>query len=119
MRHLDHERFDDGCNHTPGDTDDQDRTSLGYRPARTHVDELKRLLAARGLTLDLCWRWNRRCRDGVLTLHDAQGQTLFERQFERNTQRWVRSDETLQCVRTGSPRHRAVVAALEHVLGMQ
>jgi hypothetical protein len=89
------------------------------KPAALYVAELNRQLQARDLTLNLFWRWNGRCRDGVLCINDAQGQQVFEQQFGRNTQRWVRSDETLQRVRTGSPRHRAVVAALEHVLAMR
>jgi hypothetical protein len=93
-------------------------TLRGDRTAALCVTELNRQLAAKGLTLELFWRWNGRCRDGVLTLHYAQGQTLFERQFERNTQRWSHRDESLQRVRTHSPRHRAVVAALEYVLAM-
>jgi hypothetical protein len=94
-------------------------TLRGNKPAALYVADLNRQLDAKSLTFELFWRWNGRCRDGVLTLHDAQGQTLFERQFERNTQRWGRTDETLHRVRTGSPRHRAVVTALEHVLAMQ
>lgn len=113
-----HDPFDDCCYHVSGERDAQGRTFLGDRPARGHVDELKRELDAKGLSLDLFWRWNGRCRDGVLTLLDAKGQTVFARQFERNTQLWSRRDETLQRVRTGSPRHRAVIAALEHVHAM-
>jgi hypothetical protein len=119
MNHDYGDPFDDCCHHYVGERDDEGRTFLGYLPARAHVEELKRQLDARGLRLDICWRWNGRCRDGVLTLHDAQGRAVYARQFRRNTQLWSKRDETLQRVRSGSPRHNAVVAALEHVLEMR
>jgi hypothetical protein len=91
----------------------------GNKAAALYVAELHGQLEARNLTLDIYWRWSGRRRDGVLNIFDPERHVVFSYQFERNTQRWGRTDETLHRVRTGSPRHRAVVAALEHVLAMQ
>lgn len=40
----------------------------------------------------------------------------FSRQFERNTMLWTSGDIDLGRVRTGSPRHYAVLDALEFLL---
>ena len=64
---------------------------------------MNRQLAARDLTLDIYWRWSGRQRDGVLNVLDSERRAVFSYQFERNTQRCGRTDETPQRVRTGSP----------------
>ena len=84
-------------------------------PARVTVDEFLATLRARGLRYSLCWRWSGRGRAGVLAVIDDKGEQVFERVFERNTQSWGNSDMRIHRVRTGSPKHRAICAALARV----
>lgn len=80
-------------------------------PARVSADALKALLDMHNLSLDISWRWSGWNRSGVLRVIDDTG-VRFERQYRRATQLWGRGDETLERMRTGSPKHEAVMAAL-------
>lgn len=80
-------------------------------PARMSVDELKRLAADNALDLQLTWRWAGRSRHGVLTV-SKDGINLFSESFARSTRMWGSGDEKFELVRTGSPKHRAVMKAV-------
>lgn len=84
-------------------------------PARVTADKFLATLRERGLRYSLCWRWSGRSRAGVLAVVDERGKQVFERVFERSTQAWGNSDMRIHRVRTGSPKHRAICAALAHV----
>lgn len=79
--------------------------------ARIDVDNLLKLLNARGYTYQIHWRWAGWSRHAVLSILDSDGKQLVTVPYTRATQSWGRHDEQLGRVRTGSPKHQAVVAA--------
>lgn len=81
-------------------------------PARMSVDGVKRLAAERNLDLHLAWRWSGRERYGILTV-TKEHEVLVSESFARSTRMWGPGDERFDLVRTGSPKHRAVMKAVE------
>lgn len=67
-------------------------------------------LESQGLRYRIGWRWNRRSRDGVITVEDGDERTVAEMHYVRNTQRWSVTDSHLSRLRTDSAKHLALLA---------
>ena len=90
-------------------------TSIDHPPsARVSCDKLKELCALEGYHFEIHWRWNGRNRDGVLYVCDADA-VLVRVQYGRNTWAWGPGDEGLERTRTASPKHRAVLQAVQEL----
>lgn len=106
----------DDCEALPDSPAAEDLVAVpANEPARVTADKFLASLRERGLRYSLCWRWSGRGRAGVLAVIDDKGEQVFERVFERNTRAWGNSDMHIRRVRTGSPKHRAICAALAHI----
>jgi hypothetical protein len=86
-------------------------------PARKSTDLLKAMLQERGFEFDIDWFWNGRARSGRLNIrekgiHAYGSRPLFSTCYSRSTQLWGQSDEHLDRLRTGSPKHLAVQDAI-------
>ncbi|HEY9224519.1 MAG TPA: hypothetical protein VIP27_10255 [Variovorax sp.] len=86
------------------------------RAARQDVDELRSLIESNEWRLEVDWFWSGRNRHGMLRIYEAEVPVHMV-EFERNTQVWTDGDANLSKVRTGSPKHLAVLSALAWVRG--
>ncbi len=53
------------------------------------------------------WRWVGRSRDGVITAY-KDGKAIYEVVYHRNTQAWKDNDFSINSLRTGSNKHKAL-----------
>ena len=90
-------------------------TQLSHAPASVACRHLEAELAARGLGLAFTWEWVGRSRHGLLLIQE-QGRTVAAFGFTRNSFAWDdtpgAADVSLR-TQTGSPKHVAVLAALD------
>jgi hypothetical protein len=83
--------------------------------ANVSVGRLRALLDARGFSLAITPVWYGRVRHGlmhVLNHNDNPTAIPAEAMFKRSSQLWCDSDAQLGIVRTGSPKHIAVLDLL-------
>ena len=80
-------------------------------PARVTTDEFKSFCDAQNLRWLITWKWQGRNRAGVLRVYDRDDNLKARVVYGRNTQMWGLGDHGLDRVRTGSPKHLAVLEA--------
>lgn len=80
-------------------------------PARVTTDQFKSFCDAQDLRWLITWKWQGRNRAGVLRVHDRDDNLKARVIYGRNTQKWGLSDHGLDRLRTGSPKHLAVLEA--------
>jgi hypothetical protein len=80
-------------------------------PARVTTDEFKSFCDAQDLRWLIAWKWEGRNRAGVLKVYDRDDNLKARVVYDRNTQMWGNGDRGLDRVRTGSPKHLAVLKA--------
>jgi hypothetical protein len=78
------------------------------------------LLEARGLAYTIAWQWDAssKYRNGVIIVHTAAGPqagAVAEAVFVRNTHFWTPADERIGKLRTGSPKHFALLALIKRI----
>lgn len=91
-----------------------------YEPAADTARAFEKLLAERGLGYYIVWTWAEWRRHGVIRIVtlDAYGKPdwtkeAFAREvFARSTSSWGASDAVVGRVRTGSPKHLALLALI-------
>ncbi|KQY00158.1 hypothetical protein ASD28_12570 [Massilia sp. Root133] len=80
-------------------------------PARVTTDEFKFFCDAQNLHWLITWKWQGRNRAGVLKVYDRDDNLKARVLYGRSTQMWGPADQGLDRVRTGSPKHFAVLEA--------
>lgn len=86
------------------------KSSLNNLPsARVTTDEFKSICNALHLRWVIDWKWEGRNRAGVLKVYDRHGNLKARVMYGRSTQMWGEGDRGLDRVRTGSPKHLAVL----------
>lgn len=65
-----------------------------------------------GFSSELTWFWSGRNRHGRLIVRHYARSAPLVIDFARNAGGWTAADETLDRLRTDSPRHRAVLKAI-------
>ena len=80
-------------------------------PARVTTDEFKSFCDAQNLRWLITWKWQGRNRAGVLRVYDCDDNLKARVLYGRSTQMWGPGDHCLDRVRTGSPKHLAVLEA--------
>src|SRR5690349_7764804 len=88
--------------------------------ASDSVEAFEALLAKHHLGYLIIWTWAGWRKHGVIRIFPLteQGaldtrQLLASEEFARSNASWGKSDQVLGRVRTGSPKHRAIVALLD------
>ena len=94
-------------------------TPLLNEPAAQTTARFMAVLRRYDLDYGITWQWVGRVRHGVLEVYEnalgpCDGNVLAQT-FERNTAVWEESDCRIGKVRTGSPKHLAIKAALERL----
>lgn len=80
-------------------------------PACVTTDEFKSFCDAKNLRWLITWKWQGRNRAGVLRVYDRDDNLKARVMYGRSTQMWGLGDHSLDRVRTGSPKHFAVLEA--------
>ncbi len=94
-------------------------TPLLNEPAAQTTARFIAFLRRHDLEYGITWQWVGRVRHGLLEVyHTALGPcdgNVLAQPFERNTATWADSDCRIVKVRTGSPKHLAIKAALQRL----
>ncbi|MDB5854819.1 MAG: hypothetical protein JWR22_2860 [Herminiimonas sp.] len=89
-------------------------TCTTQEPPSESLSLFNALLFKNNLDYGITWRWQRRCRHGIIEVYDVSfgpcDGVVESEAFERNTQLWEESDRVLGRMHSGSPKHRAVRA---------
>ena len=98
---------------------DMTNTPLLNEPAAQTTARFMAVLRHYDLDYGITWQWAGRVRRGVLEVfHNDLGPlsgNILTQPFERNTATWEDSDCRIGVVRTGSPKHLAIRAALQRL----
>lgn len=94
-------------------------TPLLNEPAAQTTARFMAVLRRYDLDYGITWQWVGRVRHGILEVYHndlgpCEGNVLTQR-FRRNAATWVDSDCGIGKVRTGSPKHFAIKAALQRL----
>jgi hypothetical protein len=100
---------------TSAPTDLAHRPGYQLEPAQETVAAFKELLASKGLSYFVSWRWEGWRKFGIIGVRPAgQAQALApavdREEFARSTSRFTAADRVIGKVRTGSPKHLAISA---------
>lgn len=91
-------------------------THTPTRATSLDVEELREIVRKQGWSLQLGWYWQGRVRHGILNVIDpADSSVVYAVEFPRATLTWTKGDEELTKVRTGSPKHQAILSALAYL----
>ena len=93
-----------------------------HQPAGDTVKAFLNLLATRRLGYLIVWSWNGWRRDGVIRVFPLTEQGaldthhLLEKEvFSRSSSDWSSADAVVRRVRTGSPKHIALLALVDRI----
>lgn len=77
------------------------------------VERFRCLCQQNGFNFDITWFWSGRNRHGRLRLLSTDGRVAFFRDYPRSSTRWCGDEGRLGLVRTGAPRHHALLDAVK------
>lgn len=87
-------------------------TCTTQEPPAVTLHLFQALLLKNNLDYGITWRWEGRCRHGIIEVYDASfgpcGGVVESEVFKRNSQSWEESGTVLARMHAGSPKHREV-----------